>query len=314
MNNLKDKIKGAICGYAVGDALGLGAEFMTREEVASNYVTPLSDYSQMINDAHRSMRGRGNYSYDTSIMFMLLDSIMDNEGVNPDDFAARLYHWYQEGQYDIPPQLRMVLSHPDYHDRPRDAAEEVWRKLSIVAESNYVLGAAMTSGLVTSDFRNETRALINTISHGPRAVGSSLISAEAASRLIRNDIITPERVLEIGDEFSSHIRPFVDIAADPDPDAMLRAEIDHEDSLWLITKTLCCALHALWQFKTFEEGLIYVINLGGDADTNGAAAGMLLGLRYGLSNIPQNLIEGLQKREKVEKYADRFADYVASHQ
>jgi ADP-ribosyl-[dinitrogen reductase] hydrolase len=41
--------------------------------------------------------------------------------------------------------------------------------------------------------------------------------------------------------------------------------------------------------------LIAVVNQGGDADTTGALAGMLAGARYGVEQIPQRWLSGLDQ-------------------
>ena len=64
-------------------------------------------------------------------------------------------------------------------------------------------------------------------------------------------------------------------------------------------KTLAAAVWCLFHCNSFEEGLLAVVNAGGDADTNAAVACSLLGARYGYSTIPQKIIEGLIKIEDL---------------
>lgn len=61
---------------------------------------------------------------------------------------------------------------------------------------------------------------------------------------------------------------------------------------------------ALWAYNysaDFYSGLKTVIEQGGDVDTNGAVAGALLGLKFGLNSIPKHLIENLVGRNILKK-------------
>ena len=49
-----------------------------------------------------------------------------------------------------------------------------------------------------------------------------------------------------------------------------------------------------------------MIDAGGDADTNAAVACSLLGAKYGYHSIPRTYIDGLIKKEELNKVAEYF--------
>ena len=56
--------------------------------------------------------------------------------------------------------------------------------------------------------------------------------------------------------------------------------------------------------ETFEEAVLAAVNLGDDADTNGAIAGQLAGAVYGLEAIPRRWRERVFKGEEILRMAD----------
>ncbi len=46
-NHLKDKIRGIIFGQAIGDALGFGTEWISKQQVTQEYPNGLQDYNQI---------------------------------------------------------------------------------------------------------------------------------------------------------------------------------------------------------------------------------------------------------------------------
>jgi ADP-ribosylglycohydrolase len=59
-------------------------------------------------------------------------------------------------------------------------------------------------------------------------------------------------------------------------------------------------LYLLLTTDSFEDALVEVINLGGDADTTGAIMGALAGAHYGVEAIPERWVAGLQNGEGID--------------
>ena len=62
MESIKDKMLGCLYGQAIGDALGLGSEFMSKDEVEVNYPDGLKTYGQIIQDANRRRWAKGAWT------------------------------------------------------------------------------------------------------------------------------------------------------------------------------------------------------------------------------------------------------------
>ena len=63
---------------------------------------------------------------------------------------------------------------------------------------------------------------------------------------------------------------------------------------------MAAGLWAYWHAKSFEDGLLAVVNAGGDADTNAAVACAILGAKFGFNAIPIEYVDGLRNKEKLE--------------
>jgi len=230
--NFKDKVKGLIFGQAIGDALGLGAEFMSKEEVIYHYPNKLNNYNQIIQDKHRSRWKKGAWTDDTDQFLCILDSILENKEVVLSDIAKRFYAWFKGTPMGIGRTTYSVLSVPQYTLYPTKAAELVWK---------------MKRGNVASN-------------------GS----------LMRNSIVGAWNFNNMG----------------------------------YTLKALSAGIWAYFNSNSFSDGLLKIINEGGDADTNGCIAGSILGTKFGFSSIPIHWIDGLNGKELLEEKVNLLLDIL----
>ncbi len=75
-------------------------------------------------------------------------------------------------------------------------------------------------------------------------------------------------------------------------------EYRHERGGWTVYTTRL-ALRALFDTEEFRSGVERVVRLAGDADTNGAVAGALLGARFGARDIPRSWLDALLARDAL---------------
>lgn len=60
----------------------------------------------------------------------------------------------------------------------------------------------------------------------------------------------------------------------------------------------------------FYSGLRAVIEQGGDADTNGAVTGALLGIKFGFKGLPEELVNNLIEKERLKEKAKSFIKLI----
>lgn len=306
---LNDKIRGAITGFAFGDALGLGSEFMTRNEVQSYYPDGLRHFNQIIRDAHRSQWKRGEWTNDTNHLALLLECILENGGFKLHKLARKLKEWYDREACDLTPVYRMMFNDPEWLEMPIQSAHRLWHKTHYKEASNEGLYRSLVTGL-TSDEENlmeHTRRITLMTHDDSRCVSSAKVLARMFHTLLHHE--TPASVEELEGiciDNDPRTLPFLQAAHKGDIDAI---KVDDADTMTWTRKTMAAALWAFWHSDNARDTIFKVVNLGGDADTNGALAGALAGLRYGFSELPEE-INQMPDLSYILDLSDRVTDFV----
>ena len=142
---LKERFLGTIFGQAVGDALGLSTEFMSKQEVDRFYPNGIEDYSQIVQDDHRRRWQRDDWTDDTDMMLCILDSFVACQKVDILDIARRFKEWMMNGGMGIGRHTYNVMALGDYTSNPQKAAEIIWKMGKKKAAAN---GAVMRTSVV----------------------------------------------------------------------------------------------------------------------------------------------------------------------
>lgn len=149
-------------------------------------------------------------------------------------------------------------------------------------------------GLLPTDIIRSAEATCKLTHYDPRCVGSCVIVSIIVHTLVyENRVLTYDEIKELGERYDSSIVEFVDKAYYGQFE-----DLDLEDES--MGYTLHCLFAALWCYfhaESFEEGLLRVVNVGGDADTNAAVACSILGAKFGFDAIPAKYIEGLYRKD-----------------
>lgn len=201
---IKDRIAGCLWGLAIGDALGRGAEFMSKDEVEANYPEGLSKYSQF---------GTGNWSDDTDMMLCIAKAIIADKDIVSNTVAHNFKKWYEGSPVDIGMSMAMVLSLYEYEEKPFEMS---WRIYERSGRDNVPNGGVMRTsgvGLWNENVAENAEKLCKLTHYDTRCTGSCVIISELKNSMVwRGSIPAYEAILAIGKRYDGRIIPYLETA------------------------------------------------------------------------------------------------------
>lgn len=281
-------------GQAIGDALGLGSEFMSKDEVNNNYPDGLKHYSQIIQDAHRRRWSKGAWTDDTEMMLCILGGF-ENGRFNIQDVASNFKDWFNGSPMGIGSHTYKVLSMGDYVEQPEMCSKLWWDLSRQQSAANGALMRTSVVGLANNNVIEQAEAICKLTHYDPRCVGSCVIAVSIIHNLVWHDRqLSYDEIRDIAQRYDNRILEWVDAAYNSTDISML--DLDETYSIGYTLRTLSAALWCYWHSPSFEEGLLSVVNEGGDADTNGAIACAILGAKFGYTSFPSCYVENLHNQ------------------
>jgi len=290
-DGVHDRARGAMLGLAVGDALGAAVEWLHPDQIRSRYGGPLRDM------AASAMWDLGEWTDDTAMAVELASSLADQGGYDEADVFGRYAVWARSRPKDIGATVSAALRRSRSPAEAR-AAAAAHHKAEGRSAGN---GSLMRTVPIAIRYRADPGAierfsrLDSSLTHHDPLAGDACawlnltVAALIQGRRPPQSISDVARVAEAA------------VAADP---AELAAAAQEQRGY--VMTTLRIAFAAAFRHDAFEPAVVFAVNLGGDADTNGAVAGALAGARFGAGGIPQRWLEPLRRKEVVSGLANRL--------
>jgi ADP-ribosyl-[dinitrogen reductase] hydrolase len=301
---LSDRVVGSVLGLALGDALGAPFEFLRSPNVPS----PLPAFE-------RPWLGRppGSTTDDTDMARNLVRSLVARNGFDAADLVDRHVEWFRSEPPDVGTLVGRVLRRVERGEDAATAAQAIWaeRGPEVSAGNGSVmycapLGLAYAnrpdelhelapalSALTHYDGRCRTACLAVTLGVAALVRG---VTAEDAAR----SVLTAVDDLDGGEELEFLVEAAGSSRAIDGPD----------QGFCLFTAGV--AFQALVSGGVAETELRRVVSLGGDADTNAAVAGALLGARDGVGGLPGAWLERLEDADAIRTEAEELVPLARS--
>lgn len=301
---IKNKMLGCLYGQAIGDAMGLGTEFLNKDEVIKAYPYGLSKYEDIIQDAHRRRWHRGAWTDDTDMMICIMTAF-ENGHFNVHQVAQHFKDWFEGEPMGIGSHTYKVLCMSDYVEQPEMCSKLWWELSRKQSAANGALMRTSVVGLAPDNVEEQTEKICKLTHYDPRCIGSCVIATSIIHNLVWNNReLSYDEIKAIGDKYDERIAEWVGLAFHSIDISHL--DLDEPSSIGYTLRTLSAALWCYWHAKSFEEGLLAVVNEGGDADTNAAIACAILGAKLGYDLIPQYYIDNLFNKVEYHNKVNKF--------
>ncbi len=301
---IKNKMLGCLYGQAIGDAMGLGTEFLNKDEVIKAYPNGLSKYEDIIQDAHRRRWHKGAWTDDTDMMICIMTAFEDRH-FNVHQVAQHFKDWFEGEPMGIGSHTYKVLCMSDYVEQPEICSKLWWELSRKQSAANGALMRTSVVGLAPDNVGEQTENICKLTHYDPRCIGACVIATAIIHNFVWNNReLSYDEIKAIGNKYDERIAEWVGLAFHSIDISHL--DLDEPSSIGYTLRTLSAALWCYWHAKSFEEGLLAVVNEGGDADTNAAIACAILGAKFGYDLIPQYYIDNLFNKEEYHNEVNKF--------
>lgn len=302
-----ERIRGAVLGHLVADALGVPYEF---HEPTALPVRVSMDPPAGFARAHASVP-LGTWSDDGAQMLALLDSLLDRRRLDADDLGRRLVAWYDWGEYAVDGKVF------DVGIQTANAVRALRRGVP-----------ALEAGSM-NDRANGNGSLMRVLPLGlwHRGTDAQLCADAAASSRVTHAHMRSVVCCEVYSlwvrrllEGAAAAEGFVDaVGAFRRVHGLRSAEVtEFETRVWpegaefdlggsgYVVDTFRAAVRLNEAGMPYEGVVRAAIALGHDTDTTACVAGGIAGLVHGVRAIPSSWLDALRGRDLPEQLLSRL--------
>ncbi len=296
-----DRVRGALLGLAVGDALGTTLEF--KEPGAFE---PITD---MVGGGAFSLQP-GQWTDDTSMALCLAESLVETGGLDAADQMRRYVRWRREGHlsstgrcFDIGGTTSEALQRFEETGDPFSGP---------TGPHDAGNGSLMRLAPVVLFFRDDPAEAVRLAGESSRTTHGTKAAVDACrwfAALVLGALrgVPKDELLSWG--WAAPLPFWRDDPLHPEVLAVAKGSWRGKEARDIVAsghviRTLEAALWAFERTEDFRSGALAAVNLGRDADTTGAVYGQIAGAWYGEEGIPAEWRSKLALRERVEELAE----------
>ncbi len=318
--DLLDRAYGALVGGAIGDAMGMPASFLTREQIKNTYGY-IKDFLKPDDDVqkyHGSLEA-GDITDDTMESIIVSKVLIEHNGFSEEAFNNEMKKWAVEQKMlestVIGPSTRRYLTALIEGRDPKETSGK--------GNTN---GSAMRAAPIGVKYYNDIAKCIEAAvasslpSHGSKpAVAAACAVAAAVSGSVHGGY-SPNEILNMAYDAALYgekkgaditapmvskriklIESIVDSVGEGSINDILDEIAGVFGASMFAYESVPVALAIFYAVNgNAKEGILGAVNTGDDADTNGSICGNICGAYSGASGLPDEWKERVQKTSSVD--------------
>jgi ADP-ribosylglycohydrolase len=316
------KVTDTFLGFAIGDALGVPVEFLSRETIRQKPVMSMRSFGTHNQPA-------GTWSDDSSMAFCLAEALIP--GYSLERVSENFVRWYADGYWSAHGQVF------DIGIATSKCIHRLAKGISPLTSGNATEGDNGNGSLMriiplvfflekeSIARRFEIVSEVSAITHAHiRSVISCFIYTEFAHELLRGtekNVAYRNMQKKVVDFLQEHsicsdeeLHKFHRILELPygeyEIKPLLQCQEDEISSSGYVLDTLEASIWCFLKYDNYTEAVLKAVNLGSDTDTTGCVTGGLAGLYYGAENIPIEWQDALVRKSDIVDLSKRLAGSV----
>lgn len=304
--SIQSRFRGCMLGSAIGDALGMPSENMTRAQIINKFGDRIDRFYPKPN---RGLKA-GQWTDDTLLSLATVDSLIEEGAFAPHKIAKRMSVAFKKEKsrgFGRSTKIALRRLNEGYH----------WQGSGITEKSSAGNGAAMRIyPIALSSYGNlkilkDNCEMVSSITHkNPEAINGALAVAFVISSILNSKFnrakIIPNIIDFIGPSKVSEKLLIVQNILN-DRTYSLEKGLERIGTFGSVFETVPSSLYVfLHSFDSFEEALISSVSYGGDTDTIGAIVGAMSGTYHGDDVIPKLWKDGVEDGEIIKSKADKL--------
>ncbi|MCR4428562.1 MAG: ADP-ribosylglycohydrolase family protein [Caldiserica bacterium] len=304
VEKFQEKVQGAFLGFALGDAMGMPVKGLSPQEANLFFKDGISPRDGVKLKA-------GQFTSHTLMLLKTTESFLEKGGFDPQDIAQRALAVFDEGIFrGMGSSTQAALK--------RIKRGLPWQKAGDYGPLAIGRGALMRTLPVAlwtifhPEKVQEMAATAAMITHqSDEAISSSLAFAIALQDAFQGQIrgLFSRCLKEV-----KGTRTFIKLKQAQD---LLRRRVSPPEAIQTLgnsgtaSEVVSSAIYSFYYFpSSFRDVLSGPLLAGGDAPAVGAIAGALSGAYLGLSKIPGEWLNLLEKKEEILSLSERFAEKI----